>query len=188
MRPRPAAPIAFRFAGAASGSSRFSPPLIVSSIYSDESGTMPRQRENPMVRRQFAMIGIVGAVRLLSEQSCEPQAPDGKRQTTFRKAEIAPRVKQIIVEQLGVEPAKVTDNARFVQDLGADSLDVVELIMGFEEAFGIEISEEQGEKIKTVGDAVQCVIAALRSAKHLIDENSPLRNREWLALIWHADL
>jgi hypothetical protein len=47
MRPRPAAPIAFRFAGAASGSWRFSPPLIVSSIYSDESGTMPRQRENP---------------------------------------------------------------------------------------------------------------------------------------------
>jgi acyl carrier protein len=64
------------------------------------------------------------------------------------------RVKQIIVEQLGVDEAEVTPSASFVDDLGADSLDTVELVMAFEEAFEIEIPDEDAEKIRTVQDAV----------------------------------
>lgn len=64
------------------------------------------------------------------------------------------RVKRIIVEQLGVDEAKVTPEARFRQDLEADSLDLVELIMAFEEEFGGEISDEDAQKITTVGEAV----------------------------------
>jgi acyl carrier protein len=64
------------------------------------------------------------------------------------------RVKQIIVEQLGVDDAEVTPSASFVDDLGADSLDTVELVMAFEEAFEIEIPDEDAEKIRTVQDAV----------------------------------
>ena len=67
------------------------------------------------------------------------------------------KVKQIIVEQLGVDEAEVTPSASFVDDLGADSLDQVELIMAFEEAFDIEIPDENAEKIKTVQDAVDYV-------------------------------
>jgi acyl carrier protein len=64
------------------------------------------------------------------------------------------RVKKIIVEQLGVDESKVVLEARFREDLGADSLDLVELIMAFEEEFGGEISDEQAQGIKTVGEAV----------------------------------
>ena len=64
------------------------------------------------------------------------------------------RVKQIIVEQLGVDEGEVTPNASFVDDLGADSLDTVELVMAFEEAFDIEIPDEDAEKIRSVQDAV----------------------------------
>lgn len=67
------------------------------------------------------------------------------------------KVKQIIVDQLGVDPADVTPEAGFVEDLGADSLDVVELIMGFESEFNIEIPDEDVEKISTVGDAVNYI-------------------------------
>jgi acyl carrier protein len=69
-------------------------------------------------------------------------------------ASIAERVKQIIVEQLGVDEGQVEDNASFVDDLGADSLDIVELVMAFEEAFELEIPDEDAEKIATVKDAV----------------------------------
>jgi acyl carrier protein len=64
------------------------------------------------------------------------------------------RVKKIVVEHLGVEGAKVTDNAGFIDDLGADSLDIVELVMAFEEEFGIEIPDDAAEKIQTVQDAI----------------------------------
>jgi acyl carrier protein len=69
-------------------------------------------------------------------------------------ASIEDRVKQIIVEQLGVEEGEVTPGASFVDDLGADSLDTVELVMAFEEAFDIEIPDEDAEKIRTVKDAI----------------------------------
>ncbi|HEY5175959.1 MAG TPA: acyl carrier protein [Terriglobales bacterium] len=69
-------------------------------------------------------------------------------------ASVEERVKQIIVEQLGVDEAEVTPDASFVDDLGADSLDTVELVMAFEEAFEIEIPDEDAEKIRTVQDAV----------------------------------
>ena len=64
------------------------------------------------------------------------------------------RVKEIIVEQLGVEASQVTDNAKFVEDLGADSLDTVELVMALEEEFSLEIPDEDAEKIVAVGDAI----------------------------------
>ena len=64
------------------------------------------------------------------------------------------RVKRIIIEQLGVDPAKVTREARFKEDLEADSLDLVELIMAFEDEFGGEISDDEAQQIKTVGAAV----------------------------------
>ena len=74
-------------------------------------------------------------------------------------ASVEERVKQIIVEQLGVDEGEVTPNASFVDDLGADSLDTVELVMAFEEAFTIEIPDEQAEKIRTVKDAVDYINA-----------------------------
>jgi len=71
--------------------------------------------------------------------------------------EIYEKLKKIIVEQLGVDETDVTMEASFVDDLNADSLDLVELIMSLEEEFGTEISDEDAEKIKTVGDAVQYI-------------------------------
>jgi acyl carrier protein len=67
------------------------------------------------------------------------------------------RVKSIIVEQLGVDADEVTTDASFVEDLGADSLDQVELIMAFEEEFGVEISDDEAEKIRRVKDAVEYI-------------------------------
>jgi len=68
-------------------------------------------------------------------------------------SEIAEKVKRIIVDQLGVATDDVVDGASFVEDLGADSLDIVELIMALEEEYDVEISDEDAEKIQTVGDA-----------------------------------
>ncbi len=72
-------------------------------------------------------------------------------------ASVDEKVKQIIVEQLGVEESEVTATASFVDDLGADSLDTVELVMAFEEAFDIEIPDEDAEKIRTVQDAINYI-------------------------------
>ncbi len=72
-------------------------------------------------------------------------------------SEIAQRVKSIIVDKLGVEESEVTETASFTNDLGADSLDTVELIMEFEKEFNISIPDDQAEKISTVGDAVAYV-------------------------------
>ena len=72
-------------------------------------------------------------------------------------ASVEERVKQIIVEQLGVDEGEVTPTASFVDDLGADSLDTVELVMAFEEAFWVEIPDEDAEKITTVKDAIDYI-------------------------------
>jgi acyl carrier protein len=72
----------------------------------------------------------------------------------FMAKPVEERVKEIICEQLGVEEDEVNPNAKFIEDLGADSLDTVELVMAFEEEFDLEIPDEDAEKIATVGDAI----------------------------------
>ena len=76
--------------------------------------------------------------------------------------EIAQKVKKIIIEQLGVTEEQVTEDASFIEQLGADSLDTVELIMAFEDEFGIEIPDESAEKIKTVGQAIATIQEATK--------------------------
>ena len=71
--------------------------------------------------------------------------------------DINAKVKKIVADHLGVEEEKVTDEASFIDDLGADSLDTVELVMAFEEEFGSEISDNEAEKILTVGDAIKFI-------------------------------
>ena len=72
-------------------------------------------------------------------------------------SEVGGKIKKIIVDHLGVDAAKVTEEASFIDDLGADSLDTVELVMAFEEEFGAEISDSEAEKILTVGDAIRFI-------------------------------
>jgi acyl carrier protein len=72
-------------------------------------------------------------------------------------SDIAERVKKIVIGHLGVEADKVVEKASFIDDLGADSLDTVELVMAFEEEFGSEISDSEAEKILTVGDAIKFI-------------------------------
>ena len=71
------------------------------------------------------------------------------------------RVKEIIIDKLGVEEGKITNEARFIEDLGADSLDTVELIMQFEEEFDIEISDEEAENLTTIGKSVDYINSKL---------------------------
>ncbi len=75
-------------------------------------------------------------------------------------SDIAERVKKIVVDHLGVDAEKVTEAANFIDDLGADSLDTVELVMAFEEEFSVEIPDDAAEKISTVGDAVKFLESA----------------------------
>ena len=72
-------------------------------------------------------------------------------------SEVESQVKQIVVDHLGIDEAKVTAESKFIDDLGADSLDTVELVMAFEEEFGSEISDSEAEKILTVGDAIKFI-------------------------------
>ena len=74
-------------------------------------------------------------------------------------SDTADRVKKIVIEHLGIEESKVTDSASFIDDLGADSLDTVELVMAFEEEFGCEIADDAAEKILTVKDAIDHIEA-----------------------------
>jgi acyl carrier protein len=80
-------------------------------------------------------------------------------------ADLEARVKEIIVEQLGVEAGQVTEKAKFVDDLGADSLDTIELVMALEEEFSIEIPDEDAEKIVSVGDAINYIAEHSPKAK-----------------------
>jgi acyl carrier protein len=74
-------------------------------------------------------------------------------------SDVADRVKKIVIEHLGVEDGQVKPEAKFIDDLGADSLDTVELVMAFEEEFGVEIPDDAAEKIQTVGDAIKFIEA-----------------------------
>ena len=76
---------------------------------------------------------------------------------------ITEKIKSVIAEQLGVKPEEVTDQAKFVDDLGADSLDTVELVMALEEEYGVEIPDEDAEKLTTVGDAIKYIEEKLAS-------------------------
>ena len=80
-------------------------------------------------------------------------------------SEIEAKVKQIIIDELGVDENEVTPNARFIDDLGADSLDTVELVMRFEEEFGIEIPDEDAEKITRVKEAVEYIESHAKTKK-----------------------
>ncbi len=101
--------------------------------------------------RKAIMIPVLCGLAALA--SCDAaSAPPAKSSETAGATGAS--VKRIVVQQLGVEPAKVTSGARFFDDLGADSLDCVELIMAFEEEFGIPVSDAAAEKMVTVGDVV----------------------------------
>ncbi len=86
--------------------------------------------------------------------SMQPSITRLESKDTKQMSDIAERVTKIVVEHLGVEESKVTENASFIDDLGADSLDTVELVMAFEEEFGCEIPDDVAEKILTVKDAI----------------------------------
>jgi acyl carrier protein len=96
----------------------------------------------------------------LSSTAAWSFSPKADQDTNFKGEEnmadtAEARVKEIIINELGVEPEKVTAEASFVEDLGADSLDTVELVMAFEEEFGVEIPDEDAEQLQTVGDAIR---------------------------------
>ena len=79
------------------------------------------------------------------------------RTNLMAEKSIEEKVKDIIVEQLGVNPEQVTPQASFIEDLGADSLDIVELVMAFEEEFAVEVPDEDAEKLQTVGDVIKYI-------------------------------
>src|SRR5213075_2373982 len=97
---------------------------------------------------------MVSPEMVLNEHGISQHA-SAKEPRDIPMSDVAQRVKKIVVEHLGVEADKVTDNASFIDDLGADSLDTVELVMAFEEEFGCEIPDDAAEQIQTVGDAVK---------------------------------
>jgi acyl carrier protein len=90
-------------------------------------------------------------------------------------SDVAERVKKIVIDHLGVDAEKVSEKASFIDDLGADSLDTVELVMAFEEEFSIEIPDDAAETIQTVGDAVKFISekAAKRAAHHCLQGGRP---------------
>jgi acyl carrier protein len=95
--------------------------------------------------------GSVGRLRISHQQSIL------RSRRGILMSDTADRVKKIVVEHLGVEADKVTEDASFIDDLGADSLDIVELVMAFEEEFGVEIPDDAAEKISTVSDAIKYI-------------------------------
>jgi acyl carrier protein len=90
--------------------------------------------------------------------------PTQNRTNFMAEKSIEEKVKDIIVEQLGVNPEQVTPQASFIEDLGADSLDIVELVMAFEEEFSVEVPDEDAEKLQTVGDVVKYIEERAKAA------------------------
>jgi acyl carrier protein len=125
--------------------------------------------------RAVAAVGGLSTRRGPSEGNrLSPQASTGSNQGgasrpvargKMQMSDVAERVKKIVVEHLGVDADKVVENANFIDDLGADSLDTVELVMAFEEEFNVEIPDDQAETIATVGDAVKFLEKATAAAK-----------------------
>ena len=93
----------------------------------------------------------------LPTRSARVIAADGITEIIMADKSIEEKVKDIIVEQLGVNPEQVTPQASFIEDLGADSLDIVELVMAFEEEFSVEVPDEDAEKLQTVGDVIKYI-------------------------------
>ena len=101
-------------------------------------------------------------VSLYSHQQAASSSYSSTSNSNYRPSEISSKVKAIIVEKLGVDEAEVADQASFTNDLGADSLDTVELIMQIEKEFGVTIPDDQAEKISSVGDAIAFIEANAR--------------------------
>ena len=101
-------------------------------------------------------IALLCGIAALGACDSSPMArtPGGKTETAKAGSDTAARVTRIVAHQLAVEPARVTPEARFRDDLGADSLDIVELVMAFEEEFGVEVTDGAADKMVTVGDAI----------------------------------
>src|SRR5918993_164208 len=120
----------------------------------------PKRRRKPCLARS-------PSASWAKRTTCFGPLASGRRERLGRKSdkpregsnmsETAERVKKIVVEHLGVEAEKVTEEASFIDDLGADSLDIVELVMAFEEEFGVEIPDDAAEKIATVKDAIDYI-------------------------------
>src|SRR5215467_10964126 len=98
----------------------------------------------------------------IASPSGDPRA-SGDYGKDKKMSDIGERVKKIVVEHLGVEAAQVKEDAKFIDDLGAGSLDTVELVMAFEEEFSIEIPDDAAEKIQTVGDAINFINSNAKS-------------------------
>jgi acyl carrier protein len=111
-----------------------------------------------MNRRKFAILGLGLTAQMLTMRSTA-----AAQFLIWRADKIGPLIKQIIVEQLGVDLSQVKESARFVDDLGADSLDQAELVLAFEEAFEIQISDKDAESLVTVGKAIKYVTTTLKS-------------------------
>ena len=111
-----------------------------------------------MSGRTKTSLAVVAALLIASAARAVPAANEVQQGQNLN---VEDRVKRIIVEQLGVEPERVTPAARFKEDLGADSLDVVELVMGFEEEFGITYPDDAAEKMLTARSAIDFIKATL---------------------------
>ena len=127
------------------------PPRLCYSARNSRSG-VEFWRSGLAGRQQPAKFGQVG-------MNSRARKPEPEQNEELAMSDIAERVKKIVVEHLSVDEAKVTESASFIDDLGADSLDTVELVMAFEEEFGIEIPDDAAETIQTYGDAVKFIEA-----------------------------
>jgi acyl carrier protein len=119
-----------------------------------------------MNRRGFILFAFCMASRLLAQRA-DPRKPGDDRPESYRENEVASKVRATIAEQLEIEEDRVRDSASFEKDLGADSLDLAEIVMALEEEFAIEISDAETDKLLKVGDAIDCVKKHLRAANRL---------------------
>ena len=99
--------------------------------------------------------------------------------------DIKSKIKKIVADHLGIEEEKVTEEASFIDDLGADSLDTVELVMAFEEEFGSEISDSEAEKILTVGDAIKFIESKSKLTTIILNNLCMMEKISWLYFHLH---